>query len=275
MKYFQGTLRIMCIVVVALSMLWSYAYGATPLLEMGASARAVALGGALLALADDENALFYNPAGLAILERSRLSLSYQRVFEVVHHVGMGGALRGLGLQILQIDTGSAEATNEFGNPSGSSIYFFERLGLVGLGLGSEFFALGARVQWHHTPSEARFALDTAARVALGVARFGVLVHDLFSSRDALDLRLGLGVVWALHPQWTFSLGLDVWKLFTGPELHVGVEVSVNSLRMRLGYDGVALASGAGVRWGNLQLDWAYRMHPYLPASIIVTITYIF
>lgn len=272
MKYCQRTLRIFFVV---LPMLWSHACGATPLLEMGASARAVALGGALLALANDENALFYNPAALAALERPRLSLSYQRVFEVVHHVGIGGALRGLGLQILQIDTGSAEATNEFGNPSGSPAHFFERLGLVGLALGSESFSVGGRVQFHQTPSETEFALDAATRVALGVARFGVLVHDLFSATDSLDLRLGLGVVWALHPQWTFSLGLDVWKLFTGPELHVGVEVSVNSLRMRLGYDGVALASGAGVRWGRLHLDWVYRMHPYLPASIIVTVTYIF
>ncbi|MCS6936202.1 MAG: hypothetical protein NZ610_07275 [Candidatus Bipolaricaulota bacterium] len=262
-------------IVVMVLMLGVGASGATPLLEIGSSARAVALGGALVALADDENALFYNPAALAILERPRLSLFYQRVFEVVHHVGVGGAMRSVGLQILQIDTGSAEATNEFGNPTGMATGFFERLGLFGLALGSELFAIGGRVQFYQTPAQTRFAIDVAARVALGVVRVGAFVHDLFSTESSLDLRVGTGLIWAIHPQWTLSLGLDIWRLLTGPELHVGVEVSVNSLRMRVGYDGVAVASGAGVRWGRLQLDWAYRVHPFLPASTIVTVTYLF
>ncbi|MCI2429584.1 hypothetical protein LM602_07630 [Candidatus Acetothermia bacterium] len=277
MNYLQKTLRVFCAVIILFLfvVLSAESYSATPLLEMGASARAVALGGALLALADDENALFYNPAGLAALARPALSIFYNRVFEVVHHFGVGGAMRGLGLQILQIDAGSSEATNEFGNSTGMATGFFERLGLFGLALGSESFAIGGRVQFQQTPTEAQFALDAAARVTIGVARLGLLVHDLFSADGSLDLRLGMGLVFPLDPHWSFSVGLDIWKLLTGPELRVGLEVLVNSLSMRLGYDGVALASGAGVRWDRLQLDWAYRMHPHLPASTIVTVTYIF
>lgn len=244
--------------------------GLAALLEMGASARAVALGGALLALADDENALFYNPAGLAVLKSPVVSVFYDRVFEVVHHFGVVAALRGLSAQLLQIDTGPGEGANEFGNPSGTAARFFQRLGLLGLALGGEFFSVGGRLQFQGTPTEVRFGLDAAARLAVGALRFGLLLQGA-----PLDLRLGAGLILHLDPHWSLSAALDVWRIFTAPELHLGLEVTVNSLRMRLGYDGVALASGAGVRWKRLQLDWAYRVHPHLPASTIVTVTYLF
>ncbi len=240
------------------------------LLEMGASARAVALGGALLAIADDENALFYNPAGLAVLERPVVSVFYDRVFEVVHHFGVVAAVRGLGAQLLQLDTGAGEGANEFGNPSGAEARFFNRLGLLGLALGGENFSLGGRLQLQQTPTAAQFGLDAAARLAVGALRFGLLLQGA-----PLELRLGTALVLRLDPHWSLSAALDVWRIFTAPELHLGLEVTVDSLRMRLGYDGVALASGAGVRWKRLQLDWAYRIHPHLPASTIVTIAYLF
>lgn len=243
---------------------------AAPLLEMGASARAVALGGALTAIADDEDALFYNPAGLAVLERPVISVFYNRVFEVVHHFGVAGAVRGLGAQLLQLDTGPGEGANEFGNPSGTAARFFQRLGLLGLALGGKFFSVGGRLQFQNAPTEVQFGLDAAARLAVGAWRFGLLLQGA-----PLDLRLGAGLILHLDPHWSLSLALDLWRVFTNPELHLGLEVTVNSLRMRLGYDGVALASGAGVRWQRLQLDWAYRMHPHLPASTIVTVAYLF
>ena len=44
--------------------------------EVGASARAVGLGGAFTALADDANAIYYNPAGLMQLSKKEISASY-------------------------------------------------------------------------------------------------------------------------------------------------------------------------------------------------------
>lgn len=45
-------------------------------LDVGAGARATALGGAYTALADDSDALYWNPAGLARMEKRQVSLSH-------------------------------------------------------------------------------------------------------------------------------------------------------------------------------------------------------
>ncbi|MGH7739870.1 MAG: hypothetical protein ACREL1_06950, partial [bacterium] len=49
---------------------------ATPLGALGASARADALGDALVGLADDPSALFFNSAGLAKLQSAALSINH-------------------------------------------------------------------------------------------------------------------------------------------------------------------------------------------------------
>lgn len=249
---------------------------AAPLLEMGASARAVAMGGALLALADDEAAIFYNPAGLATLARPIIAAFYQRVFETLHHGGLGGAVCGIGAQILQFDTGSIEGANDFGNPSGAGARFFSRVGLLGLALGNETISLGARAKFTQDLEAVGFGLDAAARLDLGLLRWGVLVENLLGTNGMkLDLRLGAALAWQLDPHWGLRLALDLWRVLHSPEVHIGAEVEVNGLQMRVGYDGVALASGAGVRWKGLRFDWAYRMHPQLPASTMITIAYLF
>ncbi|MFA6091629.1 MAG: PorV/PorQ family protein [Elusimicrobiota bacterium] len=50
-------------------------------LKLGGGARAVALGGAFTALADDANAIAYNPAGLAVLRRQELSLMHNEYMD--------------------------------------------------------------------------------------------------------------------------------------------------------------------------------------------------
>lgn len=48
--------------------------------EVGAGARAPGMGNAFTAIADDAYAIFYNPAGLASLERPQLGVGYSRLF---------------------------------------------------------------------------------------------------------------------------------------------------------------------------------------------------
>lgn len=49
-------------------------------LKINVSARPVAMGGAFTGLADDESALYYNPAGIALLENDRYLLGYHDYF---------------------------------------------------------------------------------------------------------------------------------------------------------------------------------------------------
>ncbi|TPW19000.1 MAG: hypothetical protein FD126_3126, partial [Elusimicrobia bacterium] len=52
-------------------------------LRIGVGARPVAMGEAYAALSDDANAVFYNPAGLAVLERQEVTMMHNKFFEGV------------------------------------------------------------------------------------------------------------------------------------------------------------------------------------------------
>lgn len=249
----------------------SVSSSAAPILfEMGASARAMALGGAFSAIADDESALFYNPAGLAFLDKTTVSAFYQRAFDVVHHLALTGAMPGWGAQFIQIDTGPIESTNEFGNPSGESAHYASRAGIVGAAMGMGNFALGLRAALSSDDFKTEWGIDLGMLVRLGVVRVGMVVENLLGS-DAISLRLGTALRMQFSPRIALTISAEMWNR----RLHLGLEASINGVQIRAGYDGIALITGAGARWNSIRLDWAYRMHPHLPASTIVMVAYLF
>ncbi|MCL6642959.1 MAG: UPF0164 family protein [Candidatus Bipolaricaulota bacterium] len=264
MKY---SLCILCIALISVSS------SATPL-EMGTSARAMALGGAFAAIADDESAVFYNPAGLALLGRTTIAAFYQRAFDVVHHVALAGAMRGWGAQFIQLDTGPIESTNEFGNPAGEQTRYASSAGLVGVALGIEHVAVGLRGRLSSDGVATQWGIDGSVLAQVGSIRVGMVVENLLGS-TAISLRLGAALVMQFSPRMILTASGEVWGLFRRPEAHVGLEASINGVQIRVGYDGVAVITGAGTRWNSIRLDWAYRMHPQLPASTIVTVAYLF
>jgi len=266
MKY---SLCILCIALISVSS------SAAPILtEMGTSARAMALGGAFAAIADDESAVFYNPAGLAFLSKTTVAAFYQRAFDVVHHVALAGAMRGWGAQVIQLDTGPIEGTNEFGNPSGEPARYASQAGLVGGALGIEHVAVGLRGRLSSDAIETQWGIDAGALARWGSMRFGIVAENLLGSAT-ISLRLGAALVMQFGPRMILTISGEVWDLFRRPEVHLGLEASINGVQIRAGYDGVAVITGAGARWNSIRLDWAYRMHPQLPASTIVTVAYLF
>lgn len=63
-------------------------------LELGVGARPVAMGQAFAGLADDANAIAYNPAGLAFLRKQELTLMHNELFHQVHHEWLAYAFPG-------------------------------------------------------------------------------------------------------------------------------------------------------------------------------------
>jgi hypothetical protein len=247
---------------------------AEPIVEMGSSARAYGMGGALTALADDESAVFYNPAGLASLSRLTISAFYQRAFDVVHHIALTGAARSWGAQLIYIDTGPIESTNEFGNPSGELTQYAATAILVGTAFSLGNLSLGVRGKLFGDPQQTHWGIDLGALVHLGILRAGIVTENLLGSR-AISWRVAIASVFAINPRLAVTPALEVWDIPSRPEVHAGLEISINGAQIRLGYDGIALSTGAGVHWRGVRLDWAYRMHPQLPASTIVTVAYLF
>lgn len=265
----NSLLCFLCITLISVS-----SRAAPVIFDMGASARGMALGGALSAIADDESAVFYNPAGLAFLNKMTVSAFYQRAFEIIHHVALTGAMRNWGAQFIQVDTGPIESTNEFGNPSGEQMHYASQAGLIGFAVGIESFALGLRGRLSHDDFGTAWGIDAGALVRLGAVRGALLTENLFGSA-VISVRLGAAFVMQFSPRVIVTTAADISNLLAHPELHLGLEVSINGVHIRIGYDGVAIITGAGVRWNSVRLDWAYRMHPQLPASPIVTVAYSF
>ncbi len=104
---------------------------AFPFLKIDASARAVAMGGAFTGLANDESALYYNPAGIAQFETKRFIASYHNYF-VDMQSGFLGFIKPLaqekyflGLHVTYLNYGkfieTDNAGNELGDFSGSDL----------------------------------------------------------------------------------------------------------------------------------------------------------
>lgn len=96
---------------------------AFPFLKIDASARAVAMGGAFTGLADDESALYYNPAGIASFEEKRFILGYHNyVVDMqsgfVGYIHSFDATKTAGLYASYLNYGDFIETDQFGNTTG-------------------------------------------------------------------------------------------------------------------------------------------------------------
>jgi len=96
---------------------------AFPFLKINVSARAVAMGGAFAGLADDESALYYNPAGIVKFEEDRYILGYHNYF-VDMQSGFAGYIHPLdtsktiGVYASYLNYGNFVQTDEFGTTTG-------------------------------------------------------------------------------------------------------------------------------------------------------------
>ncbi|MFA5139712.1 MAG: PorV/PorQ family protein [Elusimicrobiota bacterium] len=95
-------------------------------LKVAPGARPVAMGEAFTAVADDLNALSWNPAGMALLGRKEAAFMHAELFEDTRYdfIGYGhplsaGALGTLGFGFARLSQGSIEARTEDRRPAGS------------------------------------------------------------------------------------------------------------------------------------------------------------
>lgn len=92
-------------------------------LKINISARSVAMGGAFTGLADDEAALYYNPAGLASIEKKRFIFGYHNYIADMQSGFIGyikplGKERSLGFYLNYLNYGDFTQTDETGTVLG-------------------------------------------------------------------------------------------------------------------------------------------------------------
>jgi hypothetical protein len=275
---------------------------AVTLWDLGTGVRALGMGEAFVGLSDDEQAVLYNPAGLAYLRRLGVNAFYESHFASSDYFGAALGMRRIGLGLSTFNFGGVEQRDEsddvedtFGYVS-FAVVGASAVSLADLPLGTmrglEAFAFGLRAKYLGVStlspgSGGGFGIDPAfllnfTRVDLAVARAeairaGLLLENLISTgtnyagrSESWPLRLRLGTS-VLFEMWTAALDIAVpFEFHLGGEVRLRPLAELGELAIRLGgmvrYGVVSLTLGLGVQVQSFRLDYAFVSHPQLPGS---------
>lgn len=268
---------------------WADGPGTTAanILKVGVGARAIGMGEAFTATADDVSSLYWNPAGMGFLNQSQASFMYNPGFQDMNynHTGVGIALEngGLGGSLSYLGFGNIEGFDATGNPTGN-VNAYSGVATFGGGLILDPWTLGMNLKLVRATLADVSA--TGAAVDMGTAyvypepilgdstlRFGAVVRNLgpgmkfLDQRDPMptEVRAGTSLMEMFNRR--VNLGLDFGKtrgeksaLYAGGEWRV-----FHMLALRSGYthtdaEGNGLRAGLGLRMGDLSFDYAFASY---------------
>ena len=271
--------------------------GSRSVFAAGAGNRALAMGGAFVAVADDATALFWNPGGLGRVRRGELALCQTSSPDV----GLSEALAAvvwpdwrwgaLSASFRHFGIDGIERRDPRNHPIDGDITDSEAEFSLGYGraIGESWSAgaaLKARRQSLGPLSAGGFGLDVglygppasllgikgawAERLGFGLS-LGNLVEpsirlDRESVRDPASLRTGLSYRTGLDGRRGLITTLD-WEQPKGgaPRLHAGLEIQpLAAVALRVGMNQRSLTAGTGIQVRGLKLDYSFENSPLEP-----------
>ena len=304
--FFLGALGVLVVQLLLLFLCFSQTVvsGAglvTPLSALGASARADALGDALVGLADDPSALFFNSAGLSQLKTASLSINHNSYLagsiEETLLFGMpAGSLGGFAGALQYVSWGGLDSRDANGVPQGT---FTDGDVAFSLGWGVSLvqgFSLGLALHgveqkiidslYNQLSGDLGILFVPFPEFHLGLSYTG-LGTDLSGFTPAQDLRLGLSAVLKLGKGTDLKpLLVGDWEFNGASRIQGGLEGTIErDYSLRVGYQAVltdnqiggltGFTAGAGVRVGLFQLDYAFVPYGDLGTSHRVSVEYEF
>jgi hypothetical protein len=256
---------------------------AVPFMKVDTGARAAGMAGAFAAVADDASAVFHNPAGLVLLERSEAMFSHSEWLEgirneCVSYAHVTGNDWAFGAGASMLFSGSMTKYNRSGASAGS---FTENEGFASAAAANRLgenmaagFALKGIYQKLDQESAAAYAADAgllyhdyAWRFSLGVENIG---SKLKLYREEFDLPAGYkaAAAWrAYEPLWVTAQVTQ--RPSSGFSASVGTEYGFlvrekDMVYVRAGYlagpgadAGSGLALGLGLGNSKFKLDYAF------------------
>ena len=254
--------------------------------ELGVSARVIGLGGTFIALADDEAAVFYNPAGLPNLSKTRLSSLYTRPFGAYSYGALGMAEQDWGGYLLILDSDTLEERDLYGNPIGS--FRYTSTGLL-LGWGhqvTDSLSLGLQVKGYGLASPTQgfgLALSPSVLFQEGSRSYGIVWRNILATGTRFsdghtepwvsDMAVGLAwrfdkVVYCIDFTENLIIRGDIRCVRMGYEY-----TGLGPVTLRAGTSRDWSSVGLSVQWKALRIDFAYLLHYALPDSYIVSLSY--
>ena len=289
------TILTLIMVIAVSAMTLADGIGAFSAFKNGIGARALAMGGAFVAVCDDATAMAWNPAGLALLDDTRLAGMSTDLYGlgITHQfVGATTSFANLGIGLGWERASIAGQSVEVGGALGGAFTWVENAIIGSLATNVMDVAMvGANVKYYMADSglgdsATGFGFDLGLLVSLGdMFVIGVNAMDLAGSTiewdsGATDVISGLykaGLAMKLADD-KFVLAADVD--FDGTSLgdtHVGMEFQViDELALRGGvvltnnFQDYNLAVGVGINVAGLYVDAAYLLNETLENTLVLS-----
>ncbi len=258
-------------------------------LKIGIGARAIGMGESFVALADDADAIYWNPGGLGQIEKKEISMMYNQWFEgikqgyvgYVHPLGNIGTFGGAVSYLIVGDMDRTEIDSD-GDDVPTSQTFGANDMFVTLSYGRKIKMLDVGVSLKYITekiedeSATAFAVDLGFLYATPVPKLnvGLSVQNLgtkikfISESDLLPLNFKLGASYKMLEKDALALALDVNIPNEGNvNVHAGAEYLLfDMIALRAGYktttiEGLGalsgLSAGCGFAFKGYGIDYAW------------------
>lgn len=248
-----------------------------PALEIGAGPRALGMGEAFTALSDDASAIYWNPAGMARLDRAKITGTYDKWFDDMFYDYIAGAIPfgnggGMGFSLFYMNLGRFEQRDSLGAviPGDLTSYFLSASLGYAQGVG-ENFTMGISSKFFVQDSRIGGAIDAGLLLKFGAFSIGLTGQNIGAGEDhPLPVIIKGGLAYRLLDTQEHSLILaadargilkdTVYFMFGGEYgiarvfyLRGGYEISGAEKTLN-GLTG--LSGGVGLNLNPLQFDYA-------------------
>lgn len=260
-------------------------YGTLMNLSYGTGARAMGLGRAYVAVADDPTAVFWNPAGLELVPRATFTLFHNQLFEGTLYDFMGFAYPTLtygtiGAGFTRLGTGDIPITTKNNVRLGEMNYEEDEL-YISYGKKLPYNLYGGftfkfrRQQFSFINQNASgLGLDLGAmyrpnwegKLLEGLG-FGISYRNLISpdlkpgskvENEPYILTFGLVKGLQMGESGKVNLVMDYQQSEFVSALHTGTEYVFRDMgTVRLGFDNSSLAVGAGINYSFMHIDYSF------------------
>jgi hypothetical protein len=250
---------------------------AAPYLRMGVGARAMAMGGAFTAVADDATAAYWNPAGLVNIEHIEATFMYAanmnvdrnlNYFAYTHWLGRGG----LGISWLNAGMDDFTERDAEGHVTGSGDIGDNSINIsYGLEAGSLMLGATGKVLYQNIlgESETGFGIDLGGMFDItDNVTAGLMIRDIGSQYGSVSVPYNwrfAGAVRALDDGLIVSFDVDKVQDLDKFQIHLGAEFGMEVhpeyfTYFRAGLNSVedqAFTTGLGIAVPYVQFDYAY------------------
>lgn len=275
----------------------SYSQNTFEFLRLDGSARAASLGGSFVSNNDDADVIFYNPAGIQLLEGNPASFSFVKHLMDINLASLSYSteyegIGRFGAAIKYINYGTFDGYDEVG--ASTKEFGVNEMALV-IGYANVLdynFCYGANIKFIYSGIEDRSSTGMAVDLGLhysipdknwyfgfAVLNLGSQLSSYYSTKEDLPLDIVIGVSKSLE-NLPVRLSVDFHKLNQDRDdfverfraFTVGAEFTLSKvMKLRFGYDnerrkdfkigttaGIAgFNVGLGVRISDYQFDYAY------------------